>query len=51
MYIVSEDGNLIDFFKSIDISKNKIKTYVKLGFIFINDKKVIFSFTLKKLNK
>ena len=32
MYIVNENCNLIDYLKNIGISKNKVKTYVKLGF-------------------
>ena len=36
MYIVKRDGNIIDVLKDMNISKNKIKTYVKLGFISVN---------------
>lgn len=36
MYIVKKKDGLIDFFKSVGISKNKIKTYVKLGFVSVN---------------
>ena len=36
MYNVYYDSNLIDFFKEFNISKNKVKTYVKLGFIRVN---------------
>ncbi len=36
MYNVYNDSNLIDFFKEFNISKNKVKTYVKLGFIRVN---------------
>lgn len=40
MYIVKKDSDLIDFFKSLNIAKNKVKTYVKLGFIRVNDRVV-----------
>ena len=40
MYIVNEKCNLIDYLKNIGISKNKVKTYVKLGFIRVNNKTI-----------
>ena len=49
MYNVNNDSSLIDFFKTINISKNKVKTYVKLGFIKVNEKKVSkLPFNVKK---
>lgn len=36
MYVVKKDSDLIEFFKSLNIAKNKVKTYVKLGFIRVN---------------
>lgn len=41
MYIVKKDSNLIDFLKDFNISKNKVKTYVKLGFIMVNGEVVV----------
>lgn len=40
MYIIDKECNLIDYLKNSGISKNKIKTYVKLGFIIVNDKSI-----------
>ena len=52
MYTVKNDSNLIDFLKSINISKNKVKTYVKLGFISVNDKIVTkLPYSVKKGDK
>lgn len=36
MYIVNKDSNLVDYLKEVGIAKNKIKTYVKLGFVSVN---------------
>lgn len=38
--IAKTNSNLIDCLKQEGLAKNKIKTYVKLGFIFINNKKI-----------
>lgn len=38
MYIVNKDSNLVDFLRDVGIAKNKIKTYVKLGFVSVNGK-------------
>lgn len=38
--IVKTDCNLIDCLKTQGLSKNKVKTYVKLGFILVNNKKI-----------
>ena len=38
--IVKEDNNIIDYLKKYGLAKNKVKTYIKLGFIFINNKKI-----------
>ena len=35
-YIVDKDDSLVDFFKEKGIAKNKIKTYVRLGFVCVN---------------
>ena len=40
MYIVKNNCNLIDFLKQTNLSKNKIKTYIKLGFITVNEEKI-----------
>ena len=49
MYIVKSDIDLIDFFKDLNISKNKIKTYIKLGFIEVNNKVITkLPYKLKK---
>jgi len=40
MYIVNNDCNLIEFLKNLNISKNKAKTYVKEGFIFVNNQPI-----------
>ena len=39
-YIVSTDSDLVSFLRENGIAKNKIKTYVKLGFIYVNDKEI-----------
>ena len=36
MYVVKKDGNIIDSLKDVNVSKNKVKTYVKLGFVNVN---------------
>ena len=36
MYMVNKDSNLVDYLREIGIAKNKIKTYVKLGFVSVN---------------
>ena len=38
--IVKENLSIIDFLKEHGYAKNKVKTYVKLGFIFVNNKKI-----------
>lgn len=38
--IVKSNNNIIDFLKEQGLAKNKIKTYIKLGFIFVNNKKI-----------
>ena len=39
--IAKENISIIDCLKQEGLAKNKIKTYIKLGFIYINNKKVI----------
>ena len=39
-YIVSDDGDLIKFLVSRGLGKNKIKNFVKLGFVYVNGKRV-----------
>lgn len=49
MYVIDKDCNLIDYLKNIGISKNKTKSYVKLGFVKINNKVIEkLPFLLKK---
>ena len=49
MYKIDKEYNLIDYLKSVGISKNKVKTYVKLGFITINNKTITkLPYQLKK---
>ena len=37
MYKIDKEYNLVDFLKTLGIAKNKAKTYVKLGFIKVNN--------------
>lgn len=39
-YVVDENSDLIKYLGRIGIAKNKIKTYVKLGYIYVNEKQV-----------
>ena len=38
--IVKVNTNIIDCLKDQGLAKNKVKTYVKLGFIYVNNKKI-----------
>lgn len=38
--VVGESSNLIDCLRIYGFSKNKVKTYVKLGYVFVNGRKV-----------
>lgn len=38
--IVKNNTNIIDCLKEQGYAKNKVKTYIKLGFIFVNNKKI-----------
>jgi len=38
--IVKTNSNIIDLLKKQGLAKNKIKTYIKLGFIYVNNKKI-----------
>ena len=52
MYIVNKDSDLVDFLRDIGISKNKIKTYVKLGFVSVNGKNITkLPFKINKFDK
>lgn len=52
MYVVKDDIDLIEFLRGINISKNKIKTYVKLGFIQVNGSVVVkLPYSLKRGDK
>ena len=44
--IVNEDSDIITYLKKYDMAKNKIKTYIKLGFIYVNDKKIKLPYKL-----
>ena len=37
---VTENNDLVKYLTKNSYSKNKIKTYIKLGFIYINDKQI-----------
>lgn len=37
-FVVKEDSNIIDYLKEYGFAKNKVKTYVRLGYIKINGK-------------
>ena len=37
---VKENVSIIDFLKEYGYAKNKVKTYIKLGFIYVNNKKI-----------
>ena len=39
--IVKHNISIIDLLKESGFAKNKVKTYVKLGFIYVNNKKII----------
>lgn len=52
MYVVKDDIDLIEFLRGGNISKNKIKTYVKLGFIQVNGSVVVkLPYSLKQGDK
>lgn len=52
MYVVKDDIDLIEFLRGVNISKNKIKTYVKLGFIQVNGSVVVkLPYSLKQGDK
>lgn len=38
--IVKENNNIIDTLRDTGYAKNKIKTYIKLGYIYLNNKKI-----------
>lgn len=38
--IVKNNSNIIDCLKEQGYAKNKVKTYIKLGFIYVNNKKI-----------
>ena len=38
--IVKHNISIIDLLKESGFAKNKVKTYVKLGFIYVNNKKI-----------
>lgn len=40
MYNINKEYELVDFLKEQGIAKNKVKTYIKLGFIYVNGKKI-----------
>ena len=40
-FIVDDDYDLVKFLTSRGYAKNKVKTYVKLGFIYINNKVIV----------
>lgn len=40
-YIVEFDSDIIKYLSNKGISKNKVKTYVKLGYVFVNEKQVL----------
>ena len=49
MYKIDKEYNLVDFLKTLGIAKNKAKTYVKLGFIKVNNNTVAkLPYQLKK---
>ena len=37
---VTENNDLVKYLTNKSYAKNKIKTYIKLGFIYINDKQI-----------
>ena len=39
-YIIEKEYDLVKYLKEKNIAKNKIKTYIKLGFIYVNNKKI-----------
>ena len=49
---VNENVSIIDFLKKYGYAKNKVKTYIKLGFIYVNNKKITkLPFDLKIADK
>ena len=38
---VEEDSDLVKYLSKKGIAKNKVKTYIKLGFIYLNNKKIM----------
>lgn len=49
MYNIDKEYDLIDYLQKQGLAKNKVKTYIKLGFIFVNNKKITkLPYTLKK---
>lgn len=52
MYIVKDDIDLIEFLRGVNVSKNKTKAYVKLGFIQVNGSVVVkLPYSLKRGDK
>lgn len=52
MYNIDKEYDLIDYLQKNGLAKNKVKTYIKLGFIFVNNKKIIkLPYTLYKDDK
>lgn len=52
MYNIDKEYDLIDYLQKNGLAKNKVKTYIKLGFIFVNNKKIIkLPYTLYKNDK
>ena len=52
MYNIDKEYDLIDYLQKKGLAKNKIKTYIKLGFIFVNNKKITkLPYTLYKDDK
>lgn len=52
MYNIDKEYDLIDYLQKNRLAKNKVKTYIKLGFIFVNNKKIIkLPYTLYKNDK
>lgn len=52
MYNIDKEYNLIDYLQKKGLAKNKVKTYIKLGFIFVNNNKITkLPYTLYKDDK
>ena len=52
MYNIDKEYDLIDYLQKKGLAKNKVKTYIKLGFIFVNNNKITkLPYTLYKDDK